>query len=198
MTVQSGNVMQMSARLEFDGTEDVMNVFQFRNDEVVGVDDQVMIDALITYLETLYTLINASLVTLMSYRDIRAANISSGEVFGTFPWPTLVNGLNAGAAMAPGVALLANFSTGVSRVTPRKYFGVFPTSTMAADGLFGAGVVAAVASVAAAMIGPLTASGISFTYGYRSPKTVDFEPVVAATVGDVPAYQRRRKQGRGV
>jgi hypothetical protein len=79
----------------------------------------------------------------------------------------------------------------------RKYFGVFTEADIDANGTWGTGLVAAMVVVAGFLLAPLVAANGAYEYGYLSPKTSNFEVPTGAVVTDIPAYQRRRRQGRG-
>lgn len=197
MTVQPNDILEASARSEFNGTEDVVNVFQFRNNGVAPMADQAAIDDIIEILEIVYNLINAGLTLLQLYRDIRVRNVTQGLVYGTFPWATLVSGGSAVNPTAPGVAFLVSFSTGVPRVGMRKYFGVVTEDEMDVDGAFTGVLVVAGGAVISTLIAPIVATNSTWEFGYQSPKTGTFVTPNGGVATDIPAYQRRRRQGRG-
>lgn len=197
MTMNQDDVVEVAARMEFNGTDDVVNVFQFQKVDAIPTVDADGVDDLINILEVFYTLINAVFTTLLLYRDLRVTNVTQSIVLGTFPWPNLVAGLDANDPTPPGVSALINWNTGVARVSPRKYLGVLAEDSVQAQAVWEPGVVAVLALMGANLIGTLSKPNSDWQYGFLSPKTLSFEPVISATVSNIPAYQRRRKQGRG-
>lgn len=191
------DVIEVAARSEFNGVDDIVNVWQFQITTPGSINDAGVAGDLIGILEAFYNLINAGISLLQLYRDLRLTNITKGTVLGIYPWATLVAGAAADEPTPPGVATLLNFSTDIPRVAPRKYIGVTTEVRVDSQGFLDAGWVALNASAGALMIGVLTGTLGTYLYGYQSPKTLTFEPVKALTVTNVPAYQRRRKQGRG-
>lgn len=197
MAVQTGDVIEAVAGMEFNQAEDVMNVFQFQYLGIPALDEADVLDDIVEILETVYTTVVAILAVITVFKDIRATNITQSVILGTTNWPTLVDGSAVGDTTPPGVAGLVNFATDVPRVAPRKYIGVMTESNVAATGLFAVAATNALSAFGAALLGVLSPTTGTYRYGYLSPKTGVFESVVSAVVTNVPAYQRRRKQGRG-
>lgn len=197
MTIAPNDIMEASARLEFDGVEDVVGVFQFRHDGVAPISDTLGVDDILEFLEVVYGLLNSAITAITLYRDVRIRNVTQDTVLGTFSWPTLVAGGTATDATPPGVAALLSFSTQIPRVAPRKYFGVLSEGGVGNDGRWTAGVTALLAAAGIALLFQFTATNSDWQYGYLSPKTAAFEVPTGVVVTDIPAYQRRRRQGRG-
>ena len=197
MTTQPSDIIEAAARLEFDAVDDVVNVFQVRLASPVAITDQETLDDIVDYLELAYTLLVGFLSVLTTFRDIRVRNVTQDTVLGLVPWNTLSAGSAVSDALPPGVAALVNFTTGVPRVTPRKYIGVSTEAQLVDPGVFSDSFVIALGQFAAQMIGLVPVNGRLYEYGFLSPKTSAFQASLAATVTSIPAYQRRRKQGRG-
>ena len=197
MAIVQGTTIEASARMEWNSNEDVVNVFQFHLESAVPLTDAQGIDDVIEFLEAIYTIITSSMTLIQLYRDIRIRNWDTGQVYGTFPWPTLTIGGSASTPLPSGVAAMINFSTGVARVTPRKYFGGFVEDALVGDATWTPALQGYLTSVAALMLVDFTAVNGVWSYGYQSPKTGVWEYPTGAVVTDVPAYQRRRRPGRG-
>ena len=197
MTIQPLDVLEMTARTEFNGVEDVANVYQMEYQGGAAITDAQGITDVISFLEALYAIFIGAQTILQLYRDIRVGNKTQGTVFGRFPWPTLVGGGDVAFSTAPGTAILSSFSTGIPRVTPRKYWGVFCADNMDADGTWGGIITATLAAATAFMLTPYVGVSGTWLYGYLSPKTLSFVVPNGSSTGDIPAYQRRRKQGKG-
>lgn len=197
MTVNQNDVLEVSARMEFNGTEDIVGVYQFQKTDAVPTADALVVTDILNIMETIYLVLNTGFQLLQLYRDIRIANKTQATVIGTFGWPTLTAGVNTFDATAPGVCALVNFTTPVPKVNPRKYFGVFTEPNMQVDGTWSGGLITLVGSAVAFLVLPIVEVNGNYQYGYDSPKSGLFESAAALVITDVPAYQRRRKQGRG-
>lgn len=197
MTTQQFDVIEAAARMELNGVDDVINVYQFELSSATTPSDAVTVVSILAILEAIYEIIVAVQSTLLLYRDIRLTNITQQILLGTVAWPTLVDGEAVADLVPPGAAGLVNFNTVVSRVSPRKYYGGFTTGALDPNGTWDDATLTLLVNISASLLVPFSESGHLWTYGYYSPKTLNFEIPVGATLSDVPAYQRRRKQGRG-
>jgi len=183
---------------EANGVEDVINVFQWINTTGSSLTDAQAVADIRAHLDTIYGALVIGQVDTFIYRDINFRNVTQGIIMGTFPWPTLTAGLSATNQIPPGVALVINFATSVPRVILRKYLGGWPVSVIDNDGTFNAAIMVSAAAWALALTAGIVGPNGTWSYGYLSPKTSNFEIPVSYSVTDIPGYQRRRKQGRGV
>lgn len=198
MTVEDDDILEVTARCEANGVEDVVNVFQFRNVTGSSLTDAEAVADIRLYLDDEYDNLTASQADTFVYRDITFRNITQSVLMGTFGWPTLTTGDSALAQIPPGCAGLVNCATNVARVVLKKYFGGWVTATLDNDGSFSSAVTAAILQFGLNLLGGIVGPNGAWEYGYFSPKTMQWEKPVSATATDIPAYQRRRKQGRGV
>ena len=199
MSVVQNDILECAARMEFDASEDVVNVFQFEYQSVAPLTDQQGVDDVIEFLEAIYTIVRIAMVVLTTFRDIAVTNTTQGLAYGAFPWPTLVAGAELQDPMVPGSAMLSNFATLTPGVQLRKYWGVLSEGHTGADALFTAAALAQLAPANALMLIPFVATNGTWQFGHFSsvPLPPAFITPTAAVVSAIPAYQRRRKQGRG-
>lgn len=197
MVTVIGDVIEASARAEFNGVDDIVNVFEFDLITPTPVSDENTVSDIISILEAFYTIWLSAQSILVLYRDIRLRNKTQDTVLGTFPWPTLVDGENVNDALPPGVCGLLNFNTDQPRVTPRKYMGGLTTASMDADGSFTPGLVGTLVSLSDFLLSAQVEANGDWVYGTKDPDSVFFNFPISGVVTDIPAYQRRRKQGRG-
>lgn len=197
MTLQEDHVVEASTRQEFNGVEDVVNAWQFRLVTGAPLTEEQGADEILEILEILYEILQTFITTVTIYRDVRMLNQTDDILMGIHNWPTLIAGENSNGPVPPGVAGMINLSTVVPNVTLRKYFGVFAETSLGSDGTWDSGQITALGDVATALLAPLEATNSIWEYGYTSPKTLGWVAPISASLTDVPAYQRRRKQGRG-
>jgi hypothetical protein len=197
MTTEQFDVIEAGARLELNGTDDVINVFQFQKQNITPLSDAETVTQILDILEQIYTIFLAAQSLLLLYRDVRVTNKTQSILLGTVAWPNLVDGENVTDLVPPGAAALINFNTVVSRVSPRKYFGGFTIDSLDNNGTWDDPLLTDLVEVVALMLDSFEVGGHTWQYGYLSPKSLGFEIPVGGTLSDVPAYQRRRKQGRG-
>lgn len=191
------DIFEVAARAEFDGVEDVVNVYQVQASNLVsGLDIDTVTDIL-GWLETIYSLLTVAQSIIHVYRDVRIKNVTQNRVLGTYAWPTVTAGVATLAALPPGNAGVINLSTTVPRVMLRKFYGGFTVGVLDADGSLTGATVALLNAIAILLQVTYTGLSCDLDYGYLSPKIGGFVEPVSSTVTDISGYQRRRKQGRG-
>jgi hypothetical protein len=183
--------------MEFDGVEDVVNVFQLQHTTGVAVTDAQAVADIGQFMDDLYVILEGILTILMIAREIKIFNKTQLILLGAYPFPTFNGGLQVLPPTAPGVAILSNFATGIPRVTPRKYWGVMTETSMDTQGQWEVPTLAVIATANSLLLAEYIGVNSNWQYGYFSPKIAGFAQPNSAIVTSIPAYQRRRKQGRG-
>lgn len=197
MTVNVGDVVEIAVRMEANGVEDVVNVYQFKNNDVSGFSDAIFMDSMDDFFDDLYEPLISGQADTFVYRDMTFRNVTKSLLMGVRTFPVLTAGESVTPQLPPGVAGLINLPTGIPRVILKKYVGGFVISLIEEDGSFTAAITALLATMAAdLLIGPFGVLA-NVDYGHLSPKTMAFEIPTSGLATDIPAYQRRRKQGRG-
>lgn len=198
MAVNQFDIVEISARAEFGGVEDVVNVYQMQLTTVSPVADSVAITQLAAFIEGLYGPLISSQSTDYLYRDLTFRNLTTSTIMAITPWPSLIAGSGGAVNNPPGIAGVVNMATNVARVVLRKFIGGLVTAALDPDGTFTAVLQAALVTFGNTLINGTSSGGDVWAYGHLSPKTLQFEIPASAVATDVPGYQRRRKQGRGV
>jgi len=197
VTVQINDILRADAVMEFGGTEDVINAYQFRYVGSGATDDATALDDLADFLDAVYTWIVATINVVVAFKHIRGANITQDTLLGISTWPALTAGTSAGVPTPPGVAPLVEFPTNIPRVTLRKFGAPTSQAFVTAAGVYSTSLTGAYASFVVALLAGYTTGIRSYEYGYLSPKTGTWLVPTVGLVTNVPAYQRRRRQGRG-
>lgn len=197
MATQQNDILEAACRAEINGSDDIINTFQFRYEDAAPLSEANTITDMVAVLELIYVIIEALQSSFVLYKDIRLTNKTQDILLGTVPWDTVDQGTAIGDAVPPGVASYISFSTTIPNVRPSKYFGGFTVANLDQDGTWDTALVAEMVDVADLLLAPLGVQGREYRYGYLSPKTLAFEIPVSAVTNDVGAYQRRRKPGRG-
>lgn len=197
MAVSTGQVVRVDLIGDFDGTEDVINVFHYRLNTGSVTDDAAVLDDLISLLEGLVTIIKALAATLTVWRRIRVQNLSTGLLIGERNFTAPITGTQTSAAAATGAAGLLSLKTNVPRVVMRKYFGPLAANQYANDGKLASGTVTVLNNAANYLLSPQIKANGTWQYGYLSPKAGEFVIPTSFASSALPAYQRRRRQGRG-
>lgn len=197
MTIQNDDIMEVAARMSFDGANDQIGSYQFRLATGGPITDEEGIDDLLAVMELIYTIVDQLMTLKLLFDDIRIFNQTQSVLLGIHDWPTLVAGTETQHPIPPGVAALINFSTEVPKVILRKFFGGFTEDQNQDDGTWNGTLVNAVADIGVLMLADFNMTNGTWEYGYNSPKILDWVRPNGASNNDIPAYQRRRKQGSG-
>lgn len=197
MSVLPNEVVRADVFMTFDGTDRMMNNFQFMKTSVGTATDSDVLDDILEVMETLYAIIDQVITILVAFDKIRVTNVTTGAVIGEIDFATILAGTQAGDSLAPGLCPVANFGTAVPKVVLRKFFPPPSEASNDTDGRFGSGGLADYALLLAALLLPRVATNDTWQYGYLSPKAAAFVTPTSASMQNVFGYQRRRKQGRG-
>ena len=195
--VDNGDILRIGATWSFEGVHEITNVWHAKVVAGGGITyAQAALDVQ-SYMADIYVELEPQLSTAMVTDFLTLSNVTQDTTFGAIAWQGEIVGDDAGEKMPPGVACFAWARTLKPRVQIRKYFGVFSE-----DGLVGGAWSAVVrGDCDAAMVihiqdyadGPLlTLKGVA----YSRLLTTSVEAISVST-SEEPAYQRRRKRGRG-
>lgn len=194
--ISIGAVVEVAAIGSAAG-EDIINVYQL---QLVGGGGQTledMGDGIAEWAEDLYALVKLFCNVLVTWTGIQAQHLNGNCSTGFVPLANAQTGaLNTGAVPF-GAAALVTFSTGVKRVTPRKYFGILDESVIDVNGLIASSFLDELDAVVTFLMTDYVSSHGTWRYGYQSPKTAEFEFPIAGSVKREPGYQRRRRRGVG-
>lgn len=194
---EDNDVIRIGAVLIYDSTEDIVNVYHVKLTQGGPVNWATMDGLIQSYMDSLVATIDTEWSTLITAGELQVSNVTQSTVFGAIDWDTFAQGGAAGEPTAAGVACFGFARTRVPRVQIRKYYGVFPQSSMV-DGVWDAGVIAAVDDCLGFHIQEQSMGGGVYLQGVAYNRTLlTDEPGITVAVRAEPAYQRRRKRGVG-
>jgi len=198
MAIANNNIMRVAARQLLDGRDEVVNVFHFIVREVGTNSDQGVLDEIAARLSNAWVEIDQLLPNNLTPNILDIYNVSQDVPYGQTPWEGAYTGGTASGSMnASGVAFLVIWNTNVKRVQGRTYLGPYTQATMA-DGVWGSGTISETANWVTAMRdeAPLvddTVLGlIIWSAGAGLARNIS-----GRRLSSIPAYQRRRRVGRG-
>lgn len=195
--VDTGDILRIGAVWTVQDAWEVANVWHARVTAGGGLSFADAADDIAEYMEDLYQEIRLRLTDEMDTLNLTLQNLTQDTTYGAFSWATPLVGGSASEMTAPGVCLLAWARTYKPRVQIRKYFGVF-TEEYITDGAWVATVrsdcndAMALHTAAYAGTNGLTVLGVA----YNRTLATYTDPTSLASTAE-PAYQRRRKRGRG-
>lgn len=199
MSVIVNNVIRVTARMKWNATVDIQNVFTARLSSGTSIDDDDAKADLAEWVDDLYTEIVGMFPSDLTFEDLDFYNLTSEAPMGTLSWPTLTAGTGGTTEIAAtGVAIVITAFTSIVRVHGRKFFGPV-LEAMVDAGYFNSTALAYVASCIAVWITPFTGSttGETWTPGIWRRVAESFAQFRDAVVRNIPGYQRRRKANVG-
>lgn len=191
------DVLRVDVIGDFDGTDELINVYQVRQTNVAALSDAEVLEDLKDFFEALYTIFQAVFTILTVYRRVKVFNVTTNTLIGELAFDTVVQGTQTGDPGAPGICVVANFNTQVPRVILRKFIGPVAEANLDGNGRLSPTATNAVFNGGLTLLSDIIGTFGSYRYGYLSSKTLAFEQPTIVSVENIPGYQRRRKQGRG-
>lgn len=194
---ENNDVISLSARLEYSGGFSVVNVWYVQLDSGGPTSLAGISAAIQAYMDTLYGYLTAYFPDEVTPVSIGVRNETQSTVFGAIAWGSWAGGTATQQVTALGVALLAFARTYVPRVQIRKYMGPF-TENDIYEGEWAATIRGAAENMMADHISQNNPQGTIFWTGVAYNRTLGtVTHGQTATTSEEPAYQRRRKRGRG-
>jgi len=198
MPVALGDFFRITAGLLYKSNDEIQNVFYVRNNNGDPADDASVMIAAEEFLEDLYGDINPYISEQVTYNYINVFVPTGQQALGSFAWPSLTVGTATGEVTAPGVCQLSYARTGISRRIGKKYWGAFSEAHIA-NGVWDSAQTLLTQLAAQKTWGTfVTSFGLSLTGVIYDRLTGQGRGALSIVTSTIPAYQRRRKQGRGV
>ncbi len=191
----AGDVIQASVKMLLAGQQ-VYNVYQLSSPDPTS--DAALIPDIVEIIDGLYLFVDNYMSDDLSAVSISLKNISQGYDMGEYDFIDFTGGLSTDDPLPNGVAGLITLPTSRLKTRGRKFLpGIIETETTAS--VFTSNVLTAMGNMAIFLsnpqIGTLTDAEILF--GVIDSLSV-FREFVSSIVSNIPAYQRRRKQGVGI
>ena len=195
--VNDGDVLRLGAGLIYDGLYDVVNVYHVEVEAPGGETWEVITPFIQTYLDDLYDNIKTQLNDTMGTGSISVANMTQATTLGSIAWSPGWAGAESGEPTASGVCCFTWARTHKPRVQLRKYLGVFGEVNVVA-GAWTSTVQDACEALMAEHIEDTFMGGSTRFQGVAYNRLLaTFERGYSTDKSAEPAYQRRRKRGRG-
>lgn len=193
-----GEVFRTDVIGDFDGTELLVNSYQFLKVDVGTITDAELLDDLETITIALYTILKALSTVLTIWRRIHVHDVTNDLIIGDRVWASAQSGTMTGEPGITQGSAVVNFPTNVPRVTMRKYFGPIGELGIDSTGQMSSAVITPVAAAVALLIADFVETNGTYHYGYESPKALTFKYAFAGNLSSIPGTLRSRKQGVGV
>jgi hypothetical protein len=195
--VNSGDILRLGGGLSFEGVYDVVNVWHVLAEHASGDSWPNIVPQLQDYMNNLYGDLKTPLNDQIGDNVITVANVTQDTTIGAIDWSPGWAGAESGESTAPGVCCFAWIRTYTPRVQIRKYFGVFGEANIVA-GLWHSNVLSACTAAMEYHREPhFIGGGWTFTGVAYNRDLGTYVMGVSSDSAPEPAYQRRRKRGRG-
>jgi len=194
MPTNGGDIIRVVAGFAYrPGGTPQSNVIHLVDAGAGGITDANLLIGVGTFLEVVYTTVQAVQSTTYQYTTYSVANITQGTIIGTLPWPTFTAGLAAAAVDAAQVVGLLRMVTARTRVQGRVNVGGIPETNIA-DSILSVGVQAAILAMGTALIGPFIIAPSAIEYIVFNTTLLTFNLPVSAALGVAVRTLGRRKE----
>lgn len=190
--------VRVTAVFKRSDTGEQINSFVVNIDNVGAGGDAGFRSDIQEWIDDLYSDVQSFISDVVSGDRIELDNLTSGVPDSPIAFdPAWVGGRTAEDPMPSAVSGLVLLRTGVSRIQGRKYLPSFGVGTLGTNH-WAPTVITAMNAFGSKFLGSFTGAQGWEVHGLVPAPSVNgyFTPVSAAAVL-VPAYQRRRKEGRG-
>jgi hypothetical protein len=196
-TYNNGNVVRASAVGQINDTEAYANVYQFQLKDGGPVDFEDFADSVRDFLDDFYQDLMVYFNQVLVMQGVHVDGLAGVCSSGFLPFGANITGSLTNDAVPPGVSLVSGFPTGFKRVQLRKYYGGLDASVVDSDGNLDITFRVNVNSVLNDLVSDQVYNGLTFRFGYQSPKAGQWVEPTTRFSNTVAGYQRRRKYGVG-
>lgn len=190
--------LRVTAVLKTVDLSEVQNVYTVDVTDLGGGTVIEILDRIVKILELLYNVIKGLQNSRTKYIEVRFFNITQDIPLATRAWATITEGELAVDDLAHMTAAMFSLGVGKPGVAGRKFFGGISESALDQDGLWSSATVVDLALVASRMIVEQADTGTKVTFGIFTGVTPAYIAFLSAVTTNVPASQRRRRQGVGI
>lgn len=198
MPVDENDVLRVSCRQVYAAISEVANVFHVDCLTNLSDDDQELGEDIAAWMSDCFNTVEALFPVDQDVNTIDIYNVTQDYPLGQFNWGAgYTGGTATGDPLPSGVAGLIIWNTNTKRMQGKTYLGV-PMESLLTDGRWNATYLSAVTAFVDALMFPgATPSGSTFQFEiYSRTRGIVRHPTGFRTPL-IPAYQKRRKFGRG-
>lgn len=198
MATVPGNIIRVAARQLLNANDEVVNVHHFTVEANPAATDQAVLDEVGAKLATAWASIDGQITVAQEPNIIDVYNVSQDYPLGQAAWGSAYSGgTGSGDGMPFGVCALVIWSTATKRVQGKTYLGSLTESAVTAAAINGTTVTNIAAYVTDLMDPSPLVDSCSIQLGIWSRGAGEMHPIIARRISTNPAYQRRRRAGRG-
>lgn len=198
MPVDENDIIRISARQLYKSVDEIVNVLHCVCLTNLSADDQELGEDIAAWIADAYGTIQDILHNALEPNVIDLYNVTQDYPIGQFNWGSgYTGGDSSGDPLPNGVAGLIIWNTNTKRMQGKTYIGVLTEGALSA-GLWNAGYLSSMTAFVDALMFPgATPSGSTFQFEVYSKTNDIVRHPSGFRLPLIPAYQRRRKTGRG-
>lgn len=196
MTISNLDVLKLSITWRMNLQDQQVNVLHVRCGDITTQTDDEIRDDLTEYLDDLYSDVVADMVNNLTHFGTTVFNETTGNPELPLPVSTALDGADSGVMLPWGVSTMVFGRTGINHKIARKFLPTGSTGTIS-DGFIASGALGRANLYAAKLAATFVATnGTAIRAGVWNASD-GFHNIIQAQASINPAYQRRRRQGRG-
>lgn len=195
--VNDGDVLRVAAVMQLDLIHEITNVWHLLVLSGGPMTFATATPEIQEYMDLMWFDLDTRLTNNQTADRLEVQNVTTDEVFGAINWGVFAQGGSAAHHLPLGVCAFAWGRTRTPRVQIRKYMGVF-TEDDVSDGSWSGAFLTDLQTMIDDHITPNTMAGGLELQGVAYNRTLGTHTLATnGAVSQEPAYQRRRKRGRG-
>ncbi len=196
MTIAINDIIKITCKMLFFGTDDVQNVYTYKVTGGALPDDAQIMQAVAAHMDVAYTILNGRLTTNLTYISVDGINVTQSILLPDTPWPILVAGVNVTNMLPSEVCGFVFWPTTTPKVRTSAFIGGFCEDQNGPLGEVGSGALADLATFGVFMQG-IVGANITADKGSFNPLTSIFTKAGSPQVPARWRTQRRRRIGVG-
>jgi len=197
MTIDPGDIVRVTAKMSWIGTNDIQNVYHTEHDGGTSVDESDFMLACAAHLDDAYQHVADIQENNVLYMEVDAYNLTQDQPMLPQAWPNLVNGDVVGETLPLQAAALVSFGTRVKKSVGRKYIGGIAESMQESGGELTVAARGFLQDFGDELLLGFTVSTVGFQWGNYRASDGRFAQWETATPRTIMATQRRRRRGVG-
>lgn len=205
MTVSNGDIVRLVASAYGPDNQVLENVWFFKLDLDSDMSDPSFIANADIQIKNIYSTMNAYFSNQVTPRTLKWDKVAftGGKIVSTAPigestWPSGFSPADTSDPLPAGVAPLVKYTTSAVKTLGRKFLWAIGEANWNGD-IISANLITAATNAFGAMLNNIVmAAGKNLQMVVHSKRANDWVFPQAMIIPTVPAYQRRRRPGRGV
>lgn len=199
MPLAVNDIVEVTAKMAFNGSSAVRNVFHFKCTVASSVDDLTIAEGIGLQMDVMYGSVKGIMPDNLTAETIQVVNLTGNRIMGEVPWGAYFpGGISTANAYATGVACVLRLLTASRGVQGRKFIGSLSESAIGDDALLDDAAIEACLEFGGALLSEWTVEGGHILPVVYNRLTHVARAITGLILSAVPGYQRRRKVGLGI